>query len=72
MNLWPDDMASKKRSAKKTAGPHLAAAFFCQSTIEDKDGTLSAIRIVDQFNFIDKVSVNIERLSKELGAGIKE
>jgi len=27
--------------------------------------------IVDQFNFIDKVSVNIERLSKELGAGIK-
>ncbi|HVU56242.1 MAG TPA: FUSC family membrane protein [Puia sp.] len=27
--------------------------------------------IVDQFNFIDKVSVNIERLSKELGAGVK-
>jgi hypothetical protein len=27
--------------------------------------------IVDQFNFIAKVSVNIERLSKELGSGAK-
>jgi len=27
--------------------------------------------IVDQFNFIDKVSDNIERLSRELGAGVK-
>lgn len=27
--------------------------------------------IVDQFNFIDKVSVNIEKLSKELGAGVR-
>lgn len=33
---------------------------------------LSAFKpIVDQFNFIDKVSVNIEKLSKELGAGVK-
>ena len=31
---------------------------------------LSAFKpIVDQFNFIDKVSVNIEKLSKELGGG---
>jgi len=31
---------------------------------------LSAFKpIVDQFNFIDKVSVNIEKLSKELGTG---
>jgi uncharacterized membrane protein YccC len=27
--------------------------------------------IVDQFNFIAKVTVNIERLSKELGSGVK-
>jgi uncharacterized membrane protein YccC len=31
---------------------------------------LSAFKpVVDQFNFIDKVSINIERLSKELGSG---
>lgn len=29
-------------------GPFLAAAFFCESILEDKDGALSAIRIVDR------------------------
>lgn len=29
-------------------GPFLAAAFFCENILEDKDGTLSAIRIVDR------------------------
>ncbi len=34
---------------KKKGGPYLAAAFFCEQTIEDKhDGTLSAVRIIDQ------------------------
>jgi hypothetical protein len=29
--------------------PHLAAAFMCERIIEDKEGVLSAIRIVDTF-----------------------
>jgi hypothetical protein len=30
--------------------PHIAAAFFCDSLIESKDGTISAIRIVDTYS----------------------
>lgn len=30
------------------SGPFLAAAFFCERILEDKDGTLSAIRIIDR------------------------
>lgn len=37
----------KKRSRKKLGGPFLAAAFFCEKVIEDEDGALSALRIVD-------------------------
>jgi hypothetical protein len=29
-------------------GPHLAAAIFCERVIEDKDGVLTAIRMVDR------------------------
>ena len=44
-------MAKHKQSSKKVSGPYLAAAFFCESTIEDKqDGALSIIRMVDQIN----------------------
>jgi hypothetical protein len=32
----------------KTAGPFINAAFFCEKVIEDKEGVLSAIRIVDR------------------------
>lgn len=32
----------------KGSGPFLAAAFFCEHILEDKDGALSAIRIVDR------------------------
>ncbi len=31
-----------------TAGPFINAAFFCERVIEDKEGVLSAIRIVDR------------------------
>ena len=42
-------MAKSKTTKKKAGGPYLAAAFFCESTIEDKkDGAISAIRIIDQ------------------------
>jgi hypothetical protein len=42
-------MAKAKKRVKRKGGPYLAAAFFCDATIEDKqDGTLSAIRIIDQ------------------------
>jgi hypothetical protein len=38
----------KKKPAKRTDGPYLAAAFFCESIIEDKrDGALTAVRMVD-------------------------
>ncbi|HBI44131.1 MAG TPA: hypothetical protein DDY78_14955 [Planctomycetales bacterium] len=40
----------KNLSEKKTAGPYLAAAIFCETIIEDKqDNVLSAIRIIDTF-----------------------
>jgi hypothetical protein len=45
-------MAKRKQPETKTGGPYLAAAFFCETTIEDKqDGALSAIRMVDQLTF---------------------
>lgn len=47
-------MAKRKRGeatkeAAKTGGPYLAAAFFCEKVIEDKqDGSMSAIRMIDK------------------------
>jgi len=38
-------MAKKPR--QKPAGPYLAAAVFCENIVEDKDGALSCIRIID-------------------------
>jgi hypothetical protein len=39
----------------------------------DTRSRLSELKpIVDQFNFIDKVSADIEKLSRELGSKIKE
>jgi hypothetical protein len=41
-----------KKPTKKAGGPYLAAAFFCESVIEDKqDSALTAIRIVDTIMF---------------------
>ena len=40
-------MARKKKRQRK-GGPYIAAAFFCEGVIEDKLGTLSAIRIIDR------------------------
>lgn len=45
-------MAEQRKKSKKTGGPYLAAAFFCETILEDKyDNTLSAIRIIDQIIF---------------------
>ena len=35
----------------ETGGPWFAMAVFCEKVLEDKDGVLSAIRIVDRFFF---------------------
>ncbi|MBA3571933.1 MAG: hypothetical protein H0W34_08175 [Pyrinomonadaceae bacterium] len=32
----------------ESIGPYLSAVFFCEKILDEKDGTLSAIRIVDQ------------------------
>jgi hypothetical protein len=45
-------MARQPQRVRK-GGPYLAAAFFCETAIEDKaDGAISAIRIIDQFRFV--------------------
>ena len=33
-----------------TGGPYLAAAFFCEKLLQEQDGVISAIRIVDRWN----------------------
>lgn len=38
----------KKKTGIKAGGPYLAAALFCDSVLHGTDGSLSAIRIVDQ------------------------
>ena len=43
-------MASKKKTVKSIGGPFLATAVFCDHVIQETDGPLSAIRIVDQIN----------------------
>src|SRR5437764_5843725 len=45
-------MAKRKQPKAETAGPYLAAAFFCETTLEDEqDETVSAIRLIDQLVF---------------------
>lgn len=39
-----------KKSRQKLAGPYLVAAVFCENIVEDKDGALSCIRIIDTIN----------------------
>ncbi len=36
----------------ESVGPFLSAAFFCEKLLDEKDGTLSAIRIVDQLTLV--------------------
>jgi len=36
-------------------GPFLQAAFFCEKVLQEKDGVLSAIRLIDQFNLSSSV-----------------
>lgn len=53
-----------KSSVKEKSGPFLAAAFCCEQTLEDKDGTISAIRIVDRFTITLPASVPANYPSK--------
>ncbi|HEV3449237.1 MAG TPA: hypothetical protein VG099_31665 [Gemmataceae bacterium] len=39
---------AKKKSAKEKRGPYLATAVFCDNVLREHDGTISAIRMVDQ------------------------
>jgi hypothetical protein len=58
-------IASQAGMAKK-GGPYLAAAFFCESTIEDKqDGAISAIRIVDKLTLTIDAAAPPDVPSKE-------
>ncbi len=41
-------MSKRKQSKPVLGGPYLAAAFFCENTILDKQEAVSAIRLVDQ------------------------
>src|SRR5260370_17336461 len=56
-------MAKKKR--KIDGGPYLAAAFFCEQVIESKDGSLSAIRIIDQIQVAIPANLPADVPSKE-------
>jgi hypothetical protein len=55
-------MAKKK---KKTGGPYLAAAFFCENVLESKDGLLTPIRILDQITLPIPADVPADFPSKE-------
>jgi len=46
---WSYPMAKQKKQAKKTGGPFLAAAVFCESIMESHDKKVSAININDGF-----------------------
>lgn len=46
-------MAKATRRKKKPGGPFLAAAFFCEAIIEDKnDGAMTVVRIIDNINVL--------------------
>jgi hypothetical protein len=64
-------MAKSKKPVKKLGGPFLTAAFFCETTIEDKkDGSLSAIRMIDTITVNLPPSAPPEILSGEQGLPI--
>lgn len=41
---------TKKQSRKPIGGPFLSVAAFCDNVMQDTDGTMSAIRIIDKIN----------------------
>jgi hypothetical protein len=50
-------MAKARRATKKAVGgPYLEAAFICERVLQDKDGTYSAIRMVNRITFWEVVS----------------
>lgn len=60
-------MAKEPDLKRDTAyGPYLNAAFLCEKVLEQKDGVLSAIRIVDRLTC--DYAVSAEKLSSEIPA----
>jgi hypothetical protein len=59
-------MAKREKKPKKNGGPYLAAACFCERTIEDKsDSALSAIRLIDQITISLPAGLPIDFPSEE-------
>jgi hypothetical protein len=54
-----------KKLPKKTSGPYLAAAFFCDSVIQGKDEALTAVRIIDNAKFVVPANLPPDFPSKE-------
>lgn len=60
------------RKAKPAGGPFLAMAVFCDSVLEDKDGVLSAIRIIDTCNVMIAPNAPANIPSAEFPATIRQ
>jgi hypothetical protein len=45
-------MAETATPTKNSGGPYVAAALFCNSILEDSDGIVSALRIVDEIRVV--------------------
>lgn len=43
---------ASEKMPKKKRGPFLAAAFFCESVLESKDGSLTPVRMLDQLTIV--------------------
>jgi hypothetical protein len=41
-------MAKKRKAQRKSGGPYVAAAVFCDSVVRGDDGVLTAVRMIDQ------------------------
>lgn len=47
--VFSDQLQEEISMKDKIGGPFLMAAFFCEHVLQEKDGVISAIRIVDRF-----------------------
>jgi hypothetical protein len=46
------DLENRRCEMDIDAGPYVTAAFFCEKVLQDKDGSLSAIRIIDRLSYV--------------------
>jgi hypothetical protein len=42
-------MARSKKHVSAIGGPFLASALFCENVVQDKDNTITLVRIIDKF-----------------------